>query len=47
MVGAMQDLSTMAVLSTLRSSFPYCRGFKDPLGDADGATNMVRLNLFF
>jgi hypothetical protein len=47
MVGALQDPATIAVLTTLQSSFQHCLGFKDPLdrdnGDPSGPTNMVRL----
>jgi hypothetical protein len=47
-VGSPEDVATRAVMSTLVSSFKYCRGFGDPLDTGTGAKNMVpfsRINL--
>jgi len=38
-VGSPNDLSP--VISTLLSSFEYCRGFSDPLDSSDGPKNMA------
>lgn len=38
-VGSLED--TSPVISTLLSSFEYCRGFSDPLDVTDGPKNMA------